>query len=239
MPALNSIRDMRVTVERVGRRRTPVLVVDHLFRDPAAVRCGALRRRFSTGRGAYPGYEAAAGWDAGPLLRTLGRLGGWTLDPHRCRLSFSIVTKRGRDLAPWQRTPHFDPVDVAGVVYLNLPEQCRGGTAFYRHRASGLEAFPWRVGRRLARLMRRHGLSSPDDLARWVMSPPKEPLGGFITASTEQWELLHLVAMRYNRLVVYHGRAFHSGYIEDAWFGPTLPTRRLTLNLFGALTRPA
>ncbi len=29
-----------------------------------------------------------------------------------------------------------------GVLYLNLPEQCRGGTAFYRHRPSDQDRAP-------------------------------------------------------------------------------------------------
>ena len=47
--------------------------------------------------------------------------------------------------AAWSeaRAPHIDTVMLAGVVYLNLPEQCRGGTAFYRHRATGIAE--WRV----------------------------------------------------------------------------------------------
>jgi hypothetical protein len=33
---------------------------------------------------------------------------------------------------------HYDPYRWTGVLYLNLPEQCRGGTGFYRHRKTGL-----------------------------------------------------------------------------------------------------
>ncbi len=86
--------------------------------------------------------------------------------------------------------------------------------------------------------MRQHGLSSREDLLRWIMSPPPNDGAGFITQSNGDWEFLQLVEMRYNRLVLYKGRVFHSGYIEDGWFGESLATRRLTLNMFAALDRP-
>ncbi len=70
------------------------------------------------------------------------------------------------------------------------------------------------------------------------MSPPRQDGAGFITQSNDEWDFLHLVAMKYNRLVLYKGQAFHSGYIEDGWFGESLATRRLTLNVFAALDRP-
>jgi hypothetical protein len=128
--------------------------------------------------------------------------------------------------------PHSDGLDVAGVIYLNPPGQCRGGTAFYRHRRSGLSALPTAVEPAVAELMRREGLWTLGQFAAWIMSPPADGPRGFITGSTTDWELTALVPMRFNRLVLYNGRLFHSGYLDDGWFGETPARRRLTLNLF-------
>jgi hypothetical protein len=76
-----------------------------------------------------------------------------------------------------------------------------------------------------------------EELLGWVMSPPRKAAEGFITESNEDWELLKLIEMKFNRLVLYGGRSFHSGYIQDGWFGESLKTRRLTLNMFAALER--
>ncbi len=229
---------MRIAVQTIGRERNSIFVADNFFRHPDRLRTAALRLKYVTLRGAYPGYEARPPWEVRTLAEDLRRVSGLPLDPERFSVSFSIVTKPGSELAPWQRTPHFDGVDVAGVVYLNRPAQCRGGTAFYRHRLSGLESVPQRGGRRIADLMQQHGLSSPEELLQWIMSPPRQDGAGFITQSNDDWELLYLVDMKFNRLVLYRGQMFHSGYIEDGWFGKSLATRRLTLNLFAALDRP-
>lgn len=79
---------------------------------------------------------------------------------------------------------------LAAVCYLNPPEQCRGGTAFWRHK--------------------RHG---------WDMMPTQEQLdeAGYTLfemsadwQDIEAWELVSLAGMKPNRLITYPTNAFHS-----------------------------
>ena len=37
---------------------------------------------------------------------------------------------------------HIDPCFYSGILYLSLPEHCRGGTDFFRHRRTGLDRAP-------------------------------------------------------------------------------------------------
>jgi hypothetical protein len=209
-----------------------IQVVDGFLARPTAVRRRALTSPFRPDGGGYPGERAPCDLPENEILLPVERLLGRRLDRSSVRLAFSRVTRCGADLTPHQRMPHADGCDVAGVVYLNPPGQCRGGTGFYRHRPSGLSALPAEIGPAVVEVMRRQGLWTPGQLAAWITAPPADGRRGFITGSTAEWELTALVPMRFNRLVLYDGRRFHSGYLEDGWFGDTPAHRRLTLNLF-------
>lgn len=78
--------------------------------------------------------------------------------------------------------------DYASVLYLNLPEQCYGGTAFWRHRELEIDRIP-----------RKHDLA----------------LGAHITAEwkrLEPWERTDFVPMEWNKFVTYPTERFHSRY---------------------------
>ena len=179
---------------------------------------------------------APATLDATPIQDAVEALAGVAIDRDRFEVRYAMVTSPASDLQPFQCMPHFDPADLAGVVYLNAPAQCRGGTAFYRHRATGLEAAPRPTDLDLVVLCMRAGVMGLDALLDLVMQPPAHPTG-YIRDSNETWELNHLVPMRFNRLVLYDGRAFHSGYVEEGDFASDHAGRRLTLNFFATTKR--
>ncbi len=231
-PLINPVHKMRMSVEVFGRARNKVLVVDDFYKEPNSVRETALSLSYGKDRSVYPFVQAKPYWSSGPLARFLSQFIREKLIPKNIEDRFRIVTKKADELAPWQRVPHFDDADLAGVIYLNPPEQCRGGTGFYRHRASGLERFPENIGPRLASFMRKHGILSREELIEWVLASPGLPRRGFITESNEEWELTKLVQMKSNRLIMYDARLFHSGYIRERDFGERLETRRLTQAFF-------
>jgi hypothetical protein len=216
MPTISRDLGGRTRVEAVGDGRHPVVIVDGFYREPDVVRAAALRLAYRGSGSAYPGVRAVPDWDWTPLRRVVRRCTGIVVDAADLEVSFCMLTTRGRDLAAAQRVPHVDGAMVAGVVFLNPPAQCRGGTAFYRHRATGRERL------------------EPDESMQAVMSSALRPPRGFITDSTDDWECLALVEMRYNRLILYSGRLFHSGYVRDGDFGATPATRRLTQNMFAS-----
>jgi hypothetical protein len=218
-------------------------VIDGLYRDPEAVRACALRQTEWTPRRAFPGEQAIVEVDTSRLY---ARLLEWIeiedISPEsEChgRAVFSTITRKDRDLPPMEwGLPHFDPHShIAGLAYLNLPAQCRGGTAFYRHRRTGLERWPAddeALAQALDTLgIRAAGLSpteAANALAAALFKPRSEP--GFIRESTEDWELTALVEMRWNRAVFYETALFHSAYTRDDFFGDRLDTQRLTQTFF-------
>jgi hypothetical protein len=93
----------------------------------------------------------------------------------------------------------------AAVLYLNLPEHCRGGTLFWRHRATGWERRP-----SPEQLAGRGYASFSQFEKRWMPVARQRPFGELQQERDAAWECLLEVPMRFNRLIVYRSDFFHS-----------------------------
>lgn len=87
----------------------------------------------------------------------------------------------------------------AGVYYLNLPEQCRGGTAFYTLKETGWDMMPTQDD--------LDGIGKDID---WMRSK---------WSDEDQWNLNTIAGMKFNRMIFYPTRMFHSRYPLKGW-GP-------------------
>jgi hypothetical protein len=74
----------------------------------------------------------------------------------------------------------------AGIIYLNLPQDCSGGTTLYRHKAS--------------KELYRNSEAKPlaDRIAQWID-------GYFL----ERWDEIQTIEMKFNRLALYPAKRFH------------------------------
>ncbi|HJT11980.1 MAG TPA: DUF6445 family protein, partial [Dongiaceae bacterium] len=107
-------------------------------------------------------------------------------------------------------------VDWSGVLYLNRPEQCCGGTHFFRHRATGTD----------------HAPMAATDLARCNAETPREALDRILGQDSNderQWEPLLTVPMRFNRLVLFRPLLWHSA---GDGFGNSIEDGRLVQLFF-------
>lgn len=238
--ALNDPDDMDIRFEQVAG--TTALVVDNVYRDADYVRGVALSLNFHREAGAYPGYFAFVSISARPMLDLANALMRTHIG-HDLRftpfyqddLSFAVVTKRGDELVAGQRQPHCDGFCAyAGLVYLNPPEQCFGGTSFWRHRRTGLERGP--AADDPARVLAKAGMSNAAATAPGT-SPEDDPGTGYLIASNEAWEMTQAIPMRFNRFVLYSSDIYHSPLYDERDFGATLDTRRLTQNFYFDLAR--
>lgn len=87
----------------------------------------------------------------------------------------------------------------AFVYYMNLPEQCRGGTAFYTLKETGWDEMPSQAQ-----------LDAIGKDIEWMRSKWSDP---------EQWNLNSIAGMKFNRLIMYPTSYFHSRYPTKGW-GP-------------------
>ncbi|RZI98605.1 MAG: hypothetical protein EOP39_26880 [Rubrivivax sp.] len=133
---------------------------------------------------------------------------------------FSLTTVAPHELGPLQRVPHFDastPHYMAVLLY--LCDDRHGGTAFYRHRATGLQQIT-------ADNRDRYGAAIYDQVDRHPA-----PLRYF-DDSDAHFELLGVMPARFNRLVVYRGSLLHSAIVNPQRLGSDPRTGRLTVNTF-------
>jgi len=111
---------------------------------------------------------------------------------------------------------HIDESHWSGILYLNLPEQCQGGTDFFRHIPTNSERAP--INREEMRAM---GVSSPQEL--W------DKLIKAHSKDRSKWERVMTVPMRFNRLVLLRPWLWHTA---SPGFGDSLETGRLVYLLF-------
>ncbi len=215
---------------RLGAAQSPVVVIDNATGAAREImRLAASLAPFPAAEGnLYPGLrrtlEPADGAAFAYVERTLESLapfigGAFGFDSFSLsEASFSLVTTPPETLAPAQRAPHFDsaePKDLAILHYLS--DTPASGTAFYRHRATGVEE----VG--------------PGDLDRYVETARLEnpEAGRYVAGSNKDYEQIGVVEGRQDRIAIYRGCLLHSGIIPPDLALSDDPLRgRLTANIF-------
>ncbi|MGL6159933.1 DUF6445 family protein [Microbulbifer sp.] len=201
----------QIQVASLGGERRPLLVIDGLAAEPESLvefAAGAPPFR-ARGGDYYPGvrkplpqaYAEKLCEALDQVLREVFELPpGARAQPLLCALS--IATTPPQQLRPIQRLPHFDtsdPNQLAVVHYLCPPQF--GGTAFYRHRASGFEFIDSE---------RLHGYAA--QLKGQVMASPPAP--GYLDGDSELFEQIACIDARFNRALIYRGNQLHSGNID-------------------------
>jgi hypothetical protein len=134
-------------------------------------------------------------------MTLLGSALGHTIVP---RLSFFRLNLAGELPHSWV---HSDEICAAyaAVLYLNMPPQCTGGTAFWRHTALSLEALPSRAD-----------LADRQMNADWFYGMMNREW-----RDLTYWEQVGFVSMKWNRLITYPTTLFHSRYpFEGFGAGP-------------------
>lgn len=220
---------LALSLERIGLEREPVLVVEGAMnRAEALVDYAANEVHFDPvwgPSGGYPGIRAAA-----PLnyVETLVR----ALDANirkafslesvklaRAECSFSLVTLAPDRLAPLQRIPHVDTTDPLQFALLHYLCGARhGGTAFYRHRATGFETL------------------TPERQPAYQAVRARELDGAppaYIDGDGPHYERTAAFESAFDRVLVYRSRTFHSGRIAaDQELSDDPRQGRLTANIF-------
>lgn len=203
-------------------------IIDDFVSDPAAYRRHALSLPFHQQRYAgqnYPGAQTD-GYDCQHIMEriatTLGRdIKFMSPDNGSYRLSYANALARTDIHVDNESGDNFN--FYAGVLYLNPPEQCQGGTTFWRHRATG-----WRR-RPLEADVRAAGYPSFRHFQkRWLPNVAVQKFND-LRQRRDAWQALLQVPMRHNRLIIYRGHYFHS--ISNV-FGSTLADGRLVQLFF-------
>ena len=195
-----------------------LLIIDDFLADPHVARNKALALDYDPAfkNGNYPGLLSTEALPIPGLDDAVGRIIGIPVLPQpgtshgHCRLTLA----RDQGLSG----VHIDPCFYSGILYLTLPEHCRGGTDFFRHKRTGLERVPNDTGQMLAA-----GYADPNQLIEEVVNAD--------TLKPSKWEKQLTVPMRFNRLILFSPWMFHN---SARGFGYTPENGRLVHLMFFA-----
>jgi tetratricopeptide (TPR) repeat protein len=186
-----------------------LLVFDDFLADPLAYRGEALRlcKREAEylAQVNFPGVQTPPQQCAATMQRiadALGRPLKWDSPDHGA-LRVSLANDDAR------ADVHVDnptlPNIFGGVLYLSLPEHARGGTRFYRHRATGWDRRPDEAA------LRERGDASFLAFQKRNLPPNRRlPFSQWQRQRDTVWECLFEVPMRFNRLIVFRSDFFHA-----------------------------
>jgi hypothetical protein len=194
---------------------TTIIVVDDFLNNVNELRSAALRMTYPEQVAAFPGRNSRERIQLQGLEQQVSRIVGEplrALDPPeshaKCRIT--LATDKGRARV------HVDQSHWSGILYLSLPEHCRGGTDFFRHKRTGTDHVPLDDDALAA-----SGYKSMVDMHRDIIERDSN--------NDEAWELTMRVPMRFNRLLLLRPWLWHTA---GEGFGDCLENGRLVYLMF-------
>ena len=193
-----------------------LLIVDDFLPDPYKVRAAALAQEYPEYEELpyFPGRNSKYPQTLTGLDARIEALVGERLKPVQgsSHTKFRLALEGDKGTAG----VHIDPAHWSGMLYLSLPEDCSGGTVFYRHKETGTDCAP--LTKQACNDM---GFASMESL--W------EDLIWAHTNDASKWEQLFTVPMRFNRLLLFRPHQWHDA---GAGFGDSPENGRLIYPLF-------
>ena len=192
-----------------------VFVIDDFLRNPEEVRAQALSMEYAV-QGRYPGLNSVQKLRIDGLDQVISSLvrepvrAPWTKDFSHgsCRVALASDKQEARI--------HIDESHWSGILYLSRPEDCRGGTEFFRHKRTNTDRVPMDEDS-----LKAIGYSSYKELQHDILD--KDAL------DRTNWEHTMTVPMRFNRLVLLQPHYWHTA---GPGFGDSLENGRLIYLMF-------
>jgi Family of unknown function (DUF6445) len=212
----------------IGREQAPLIVIDNFVAHPDDLVDIAAAKLFGEVVSYYPGVRSKVPLTYQRFIIEKLRdvlAGYFGISAPALRFTnchFSIVTTAADKLDYLQQIPHIDSAfskELAFIHYLFKADL--GGTAFYRHRATGYEYVDearrpeyWRIVAE-----EREG--------------PDRATGGYINGDTPLYEQVGCQEGVFNRMLVYRRNSLHSGALAPNFVpDPNPRTGRLSINGF-------
>jgi hypothetical protein len=220
--------DIRIEKLTIGRERAPLVVIDNFIAEPERLVKKAAVAQFAPGGRFYPGirakappsYEHFLATRLQPLLAEHFDLTSKSLSLSMCH--YSLVTTPAAQLTLLQCLPHVDSLAAQGLATIHyLFKEKLGGTAFYRHRATGYEYLDEARGPVYSSALEAE------------CAGPNRPVSEYISGDTALFEQIARAEGVFNRMLVYRRNSLHSGAIDRAFVPDANPrTGRLSINSF-------
>lgn len=199
---------------------TSLIIVDDFLDNAVALRDAALRLSYPAQAGMFPGRNSVERIDIDSLAQQVSHLVGEHLEampPPQAhgKTRITLANDQGRAKV------HVDAAHWSGILYLSRPEDCRGGTEFFRHIRTNTDRAPYNDEEAVAL-----GYSSAKAMTAEVLEQD--------STDDSKWEMTQRVPMRFNRLVLLRPWLWHTAGEN---FGDTLENGRLVYLMFFASAR--
>jgi hypothetical protein len=176
---------------------TSLIVVDDFLDDPHSLRDAALRLDYPEATRPYPGRNSVQRINLEGLDKEVSRLVGEPLvamtqgQAHgKCRIALAS------DVGAFK--VHTDGSHWSGILYLSRPEDCRGGTDFFRHIPTNTERAPY---------------SDKEAADKFGAPSAKQWVADLLERDSNddsKWEMVMRVPMRFNRLLLLRPWLWHT-----------------------------
>jgi len=200
---------------------TSFIVVDDFLDQPHALRDAALKCTYPDIKGTYPGRNSHERINLEGLNQEVSRIVGEPLVPMthnqahgKCRIAME------KDIG--SANVHVDGSHWSGILYLSKPEDCKGGTEFFRHIPTDTERAPY---------------SDKECLERFGAPSAKQWVADLLETDTcdmSKWEMTLRIPMRFNRLILLRPWLWHTAGMS---FGDKPENARLIYLMFFASGR--
>ena len=220
--------EYRIQKLKIGREQAPLVVIDNLVANPDELVNIAAAKLFGGVATYYPGVRSKVPltyqrFILDQLRDVFADYFGLSATAVRfTECHFSLVTTPPEKLAYLQRIPHIDSVfgiELAFVHYLFKSDL--GGTAFYRHRATGYEYIDG------ARQLQYYRMVDEEKAG------PNRADSAYINGDTPLYEQVGHQGGVFNRMVIYRRNSLHSASLARNFVPDLNPrTGRLSINGF-------
>ncbi len=200
--------EARINVDYIGESRNKVIIVDNIIKDPDEFHefiCGLPIPRAEDG---FPGYQLRINYTF-PQLETLliSIAKDYGIDEREFR--FNVNRFDGNHTQRRRCTyPHVDlDCSLAANIYLTKETEGKSGTAFYKHKKSGMEYRP------IFKARYRY-----DEFEAVTDQDPEEFVPYVPVVDNSDFLMYNLIEGKYNRMVVYEGDLFHNLFVEEGTY---------------------
>ncbi len=176
--------------------RTNLVIVDDFLDNATGLREAALRLDYPEQKGNFPGRNSLQRINIDGLNEAVSAVVNEPLQPispleSHAKSRLTLGADQGRAKV------HIDHSYWSGILYLSRPEDCHGGTDFFRHLPTASDRAPADQQELAAA-----GFSSFDEMHREIVE--KDSL------DDSKWECTMSVPMRFNRLVLLRPWLWHT-----------------------------
>jgi hypothetical protein len=214
--------ELELKIEYIPDTDHKIFIIDNFLKNPEDLRDIASKQLFekiTENENGHPSWVSITNLKFNQITKTAKYItknyyGASEEDKFKVLYQFNLF-EGGTPCNYTSILPHTDNSFFAFQIYLNLPEECEGGTNFYKHISSDLdhnaEYFDPEFKRsdKYFELMEHLNEIEQNNFNTILESRQIDP---------EVWKNIHGIEMKYNRFVMYPSYVFHSAYIEKEWF---------------------